>query len=280
MSVPPIPFSFSHIKAEFGGLLSTPFSAYLRGGSLVPIQTLGNIPTALPMSMSAFAGAVFPASLTYDHATVTAGSGYVVSTQVVAPDLSTATIVLTRTKVFNGGSSMFDVNELDLLFNIAGAINPSVVIRLPATQPRDGNGYWKQISASDVKKINTPAQFTPAEDYIAFDHAWRITDTLSQYQGDFHVNTLIPFDNGPTPPSTPNGMIGAQAAVRFTISWSMNIGTAVPPGVQMTWNTRNVSNTFVEFPIIIDVYDGAILRASYPMLCHIEFNCLTTFNPS
>jgi len=278
VTVPQLPVKQTDVRAEFGGIPSTPLSAYIKGGAFVPVQTIAPIPSVLPLNLAAFAGANYPAQLVFDHAEVT--NAFTLGTVVVAPDLSTATIVLTRTKVVNGGSSWFEASDLRLLFNIVGAINPSVIIRLPATQPRDGGGYWKQISSSNFQKVVSPAGFNPLEHYLTFDHFWHAQDVNTTYQGEFRVNTLIPVDNQPTPPQTTNAMIGAQAAVRCTIVWSMNIGTAPPPGSTMTWNTRNGTNTFVEFPIIVDVYDNAVLKASYPMLLHVEFNCLTTFNPS
>jgi hypothetical protein len=280
VTVPQLPVRQTDVRAEFGGIPSTPLSAYIKGGAFVPVQTIAPIPSVLPLNLAAFAGANYPAQLTFNQATV--DNGYTIGTAVVAPDLSTATIVLTRTKVVNGGSSFFEAGTLRLLFDISGAINPTVIIRLPATQPRDGNGYWKQISASNFQRICTPATLTPTEDYTTFDHFWHAQDINTTYQGEFRLNTLIPVGNQPTPPQAlpSQGMLGAQARVDVTMLWSMNIGTAPPPGVQMTWNTRNGTNTWVEFPIIIDVYDNAVLKASYPMLLHVEVNALLTFNPS
>lgn len=278
MSVPQLPFNFTAIRAEFGGIVSTPLSAYVRGGAFVPIQTLGNIPVAPPISMSAFAGAVFPAALSYASASFLISEGWVINTQVVAPDLSTATFVISRTHVTNAHPQFFDVNELDLLFNISGAANPSVIARVPATQPRDGAGYWKLWGTTDFKKVCSPAQLTPLEDVATFEHQWHANDPGGAYVGDLKFNTPILPGNAGTPPQANLPIVGGQARLGVTFTWQMDLGTQPPPGVAMVWNTRNVSNTFVEFPLVLDVYDGAILRASYPMLLHFEMNAQETFN--
>lgn len=281
MTVPALP-KFSDVKAEFGGLISTPLSAYIRGGAYVPIQTIAPIPTALPLNLLSFANARSPATLSYVTANMT--QGFAIGSAVVASDLSTATFVVTRTRVANGGSSSTGsvpaASSFAATFAITGATSPSIVIRTPATQPRDANGYWKLVSAYDLKEINTPAQLGPVVVYATYENQWAAIDSNTAYQGQLRINTLVPTGNGASPPSFSPTVTANQFDLNVTVIWQMDIGTATPPGSQMTWNTRNGTNTFVEFPIVIDVYDGALLRSSYPMLLHFEINSLLTFNPS
>jgi hypothetical protein len=278
MSVPLNPVALSDVRAEFGGISTTPLTSYLKGGAFVPVQTIAPIPTVLPINLMSFAGATYPGTIAFNSASN--DGGYTITTAVVAPDLSTATFVLARTLNPAGGSSWFDVSTFRMVFDLSGVSSPSVVVRLPATQPRDGAGYWKQSSNQDIKRVVSPAQLIPLLDYTTFEHWWHVVDTTTTYQGELRINTAIPLANGAAPPQYSPAVAAGQVTVPVTIMWQMNIGTAAPPGSPMSWNTRNVTNTFVEFPLILDLYDGAVLRASYPMLLHLELNATTNFTPS
>ena len=281
MSIPATPpISFAEIKAEFGGLQLTPLNAYVRGGAYVPIQTLGNIPTAPPIAIRDFAGAVVPASLTYHSANATSGSGYAIAPPVVAPDLSSIVVAVSRLRTVNGGTSMIDIGGVNLLFDIAGATSPSVKARLPASQPRDVNGYWQLVSNYGLAKAVSPAQLNPQVLYTTYAEQWAAEDDAGAYQGRLRLNSVLPVGNAATPPEATLGLVGGRANLFVTVNWSMSVGTAIPPYSAMSWNTHNVTNTFVEFPIILDVYDGALLRASYNTVLRFEMDSTLNFNPS
>jgi hypothetical protein len=282
VSIPQLPISLSQVKAEFAGLVSTPLSAYVRGGAFVPIQTLGGIPTAPPISLATFAGVSFPAAVSFVSASILQSEGWTITTQVVAPDLSTATFVVARTHVTNGApnAQFFDINALLLNFHITGAIAPIVQVRLPATQPRDVAGYW-QLWGNTSPQFVCSANLLPQNANTTFEHFWHQLDQNTTYQGELRYSTNLVPSNGAPPSATIDVDASKNFQLFVTWLWNMNIGTAAPPGVQMTWNTRNgANNNYVEFPVIIDVYDGGVLRASYPMLLHFEMNALETFNPS
>ena len=273
------PISFADIKSVFGGPQLAPLSAYVRGGAYVPVQTLGSIPTAPPIAIRDFAGAVFPASLAFD--TLQSTNGYSFAPPIVAPDLSSIVVAASRTRTVSGGTSWQDITSIDILFDVIGAAAPSVVCRLPATQPRDGNGYWQLASAYNLAKVSTPAQFNPTVLYTTYEKRWEANDDSGPYQGGVRVNTPILPGNAATPPqSTALPVTGGKFRLFLTVTWTMNVGTAVPAYSQMTFNTHNVTNTFVEFPVIMDVYDGGLLVASYESLVRLELDCLNTFNPS
>lgn len=278
MSVPTTPpISFADIKAEFGGLQLTPLSAYVRGGAYVPIQTLGSIPTAPPIGIVDFAGATYPAELAFD--TVQSSDGYLFAPPIVAPDLSTIDIAASRTRTINGGTSWTDITGINILFDVIGG--DGVVVRLPDTQPRDVNGYWKLAGDFSFVKVSTPAQFNPTAPYTLYDQRWMAFDDSSAYQGFLRVNTPMLPGNAATPPQS--GVLpvtGGKFNLFLTVTWNLDVGTAVPPYSQMTLNTHNVSNTFVEFPVILDVYNGGLLVASYESTVRLELDCMTTFNPS
>lgn len=277
MTIPALPIGFSDVKAEFGGLQLTPLSAYVRGGAYVPIQTLGDIATAPPLELSSFAGVSYPAALTFD--TLTTTDGYAFAPPTIAPDLSTMIVAASRSRVVNGGTSWTDITGFNLRFDVTGG--DSVVVRLPASQPRDVNGYWQLASGGGLFKSTAPAQFNPTLNYTLYDQRWRVYDELSAYQGGVIVNTPVLPGNGAAPPqSGALSVVAGKFNLFVTVRWELSVGTAIPPYSSMTFDTHNVSNTYVEFPLILDVYNGALLVASYETLLRVELDCDTTFNPS
>lgn len=279
MTIPLKEPRMTDVRAEFGGFPATPLSAYLRGGAFVPVQTVAAIPTALPINLLAFAGAKMPPSVSYTG--ITPSNGFSVSSAIVASDLSTMTFVVARTKTDNGGQATNDLSQFQIGFSIAGGLtSPSVILRSRATV-QDVNGYWKLTSADQLRVVASPAQLVPAIDYATYDHHWRINDTTNPYTGELQVTTPFPIVSQPTPPTRQLTVVGTTFSLQLSVPWSLSRGSAAPPGSAMSWNTRNGgANTYVEFPIALDVYDGATLVATYNSVLHFEINSTLNFNPS